>query len=66
MCLTLCARNYWYSGIHQTTQESRLNGYTKDRKVCVNKHKLDLRKNGCYRTSGLGGRSIVVVRQEGR
>ena len=27
---------------------------------------LDLGKNGCYRPCGLGGRSIVVVRQEGR
>ena len=36
----------------------------KDRKLCVdNNITLDLGKNGHHRTSGLGSRSITVVRQ---
>ena len=40
MYLTLCAYNFWYSSIDQTTQESRLNGYMKDRKVHMNEYEL--------------------------
>ena len=60
---TVCACNYQYSGVEQTTQERRLTGdkinFTKDRKVVWTKTSFDLGKNGCHRPSGLGGRVSV-------
>ena len=36
---------------------------TKNRKVHVDRKSFDLGKNGSHKPSGLGGRSIVIVRQ---
>ena len=67
MCLTLCACNYWYSGIHQTIHKKvDLMDIQKIERFVWTNISFDLKKNGCYRPSDLGGRSIVAVRQEGR
>ena len=61
--LEFTACSYWYSGIDQTTQENRhMEDAMKDKKVRVDKTRLNLGKNGHHRHSGLGGMLIVVVR----
>ena len=56
--------------IMQNTEEADLKGdkinSVRTREVCVDRNKLYPGKNGGLKPSGLGGMSIVLIRQVGR